>query len=180
MRTSRPPLFLLSILLLVSLTLCGCSSKESESKELLEEAHDSLGLESSEKVPFSVIEQGDYQGYGNKETEILKITDEQAWQTFWASLHKNLSPLPSAPVINFEKDMVIAVLDTEYPVPSLNLTVEQVEKARSKLVVIARREKPANECMTTMALTQPFILVRLAKQTEDVDLVLNTVDMYCE
>lgn len=178
MRTSR--LFPLAIVLLITLTLFACSSKESEEKKLLEEAHDSLGLESAEKLPFSVIEQGDYQGYGNKETEIIKITDEQAWQTFWASLHKNLSPLPSAPLINFDKDMVIAVLDAEYTTPVVNLVVQQVEKRRAKLVVMAQREKPVNECMTTMALTQPFVLIRLAKQADEADLVLNTIDMYCE
>lgn len=178
MRTSR--LFPLSIILLITLSLFGCSSKEAEEKKLLEEAQNSLGLESAEKLPFSVIEQGDYQGYGNKETEIIKITDEQAWQTFWSNLHKNLSPLPSAPLVDFDKDMVIAILDAEYPTPVVNLMVEQVEKNHAKLLVVARREKPVNECMTTMALTQPFVLIRLAKQKEEADLVLNTIDMYCE
>jgi len=170
------PLF---ITLLISLALVGCSKESKEHKQYDETEESLAAVAGPKKLQFVAIDQGQHHNYGNHQIEIFKITDELSWQTFWAALHKNVNPLPKAPAVDFNKDMIIAVLDTDNEKPLMNFAITDIEKMDGQLVVSVARDESGENCMTAMTVSQPYMLIRTAIQPDELKLVVNSKTVDC-
>jgi len=113
-----------------------------------------------ETIPFSVYKSGEYCAIKRATTRV--ITSQVAFEKYWQELHKHHQPIPEAPEdIDWSKEMLVAIhLGTRrsggYAVKVLYIK----RKSRDEVVVYYTEKKPRKNEIVTMALTQPFTIIK--------------------
>lgn len=115
--------------------------------------------------PFSVIDQGTHSGMTLSKQ--LVITHAADWQELWR-IHSN-KPQPQ---IDFTTDMVIAVFLGERPTGGYQVAVQSLEKTGKHLLVKLHIDALAHGAITTMALTQPYVIIKTARSPLPVNFVM--------
>jgi len=107
--------------------------------------------------------QGNHCGY--TEPERLVIKKEDLWRGVWGKMHRFLVPRPELPVINFEKEMVIAVFMGERKTGGYEIEIIRITEGEKKLIVEVEEKEPPSDSVQTMALTQPYHLIVIPKSS---------------
>ncbi|TVR12966.1 MAG: protease complex subunit PrcB family protein [Phormidium sp. GEM2.Bin31] len=118
----------------------------------------------TETISFETQEQGNYSGF-NDSFERL-ITEESEWQGFWQQLHGTVSPSPDIPEIDFENYSIIAVGLGDRSDGSYGVQVDRVRQEGEELVVHYLETRGCG--MATMAITQPYHIVRIERTSRPV------------
>jgi hypothetical protein len=124
-------------------------------------------------VPFNIIDNGAQSGIHPETQTINIIQDNTAWNAFWAK-HNTISPPPTSPNIDFSKDMVITVIDSDQPNSGYYLSLDKVEKHDDELWVYVTREQPAPACMNLGMVGQPFVFATVPKMPLQAKLIFTT------
>lgn len=124
-------------------------------------------------IPFNIIDNGAQSGIHPETQTISLIQDAAAWAAFWAK-HNTISPPPASPKIDFSKDMVVTVIDSDQPNSGYYLSLDKVEKHDEELWVYVTREQPAPACMNLGMVAQPFVFATLPKMPATAKLVFTT------
>ncbi|MFI4956730.1 MAG: hypothetical protein ACHQAX_05945 [Gammaproteobacteria bacterium] len=124
-------------------------------------------------IPFTIILNGAQSGIHPETQTIALIQDDAAWKAFWAK-HNTISPPPASPNIDFAKNMVITVIDSDQPNSGYYLSLDKIEKHDEELWVYVTREQPAAACMNLGMVAQPFVFATLPKMPATVKLVFTT------
>ena len=124
-------------------------------------------------IPFTIIDNGAQSGIHPETQTISLIQDDAAWKAFWAK-HNTISPPPASPKIDFSKDMVITVIDSDQPNSGYYLSLDKVEKHDEELWVYVTREQPAPACMNLGMVGQPFVFATIPKMQATVKLIFTT------
>jgi hypothetical protein len=132
----------------------------------------------TEIIPFTVIESGNQSGIHPETHTLTAITDDTAWKAFW-SQHKTITPIPSAPKVDFTQQMVIAVVDTDQPNSGYTLHMDKIEQHDQELWVHVTREQPASGCLNLGMVSQPYVLVTIPHQTTKPKLIFVTHTYDC-
>ena len=149
------PLLLLSFAVLGHLT----SQKQTEGIAVMETAPTS-----TIQVAFQTIAKGNRSGVREFLQQVTRNQTE--WATLWQR-HIATETNPSAPpVVDFNKEFVIAIFLGEKPTGGYAVEMTFIERKDRDLVVSYKEFQPALGAMTTQALTQPFHMVRVAKNGE--------------
>ena len=91
------------------------------------------------------------------------VRDAASWERLWAEIHKDRSPAPAPPAVDFARDMlVVAALGTR-PSGGFAVAVTSVVARGDRLDVTVLESCPARDAMVTMAVTQPLQVVRVAR-----------------
>lgn len=114
-----------------------------------------------EILSFTTLQKGAYSGVSERMAVVL--TDEQAWRNHWQQHAARVVPVPPAPAIDFSKESVLVVYMGEKTSGGYSIEVTGVQKENGRLAVSVRQTSPGPGTMTTMALTQPFHMVRIPK-----------------
>jgi len=114
-----------------------------------------------EVLSYATLQKGTYSGV--TERMAVVVTDEQAWQKLWQQHASRAVPAPPAPAVDFSKESVLVVYMGEKNSGGYSIEVTGVQKENGKLAVSVRQTSPGPGTMTTMALTQPFHMVRIPK-----------------
>ncbi len=142
------------IVLFSVLSILGCMGSKGINKD-------------QEEIIFQIVDEGSYSGFNREEQLWIKNNDE--WEACWNQLHKNTIPIPEVPTIDFEKNHVMACFMGEKGKGGYNISVDQVEKRKDTLHVEITYNIPGNNCITTMALSQPYIIISFpAQRIQDV------------
>ncbi|MBI4533234.1 MAG: protease complex subunit PrcB family protein [Candidatus Melainabacteria bacterium] len=112
-------------------------------------------------VHFTTIDSGVSSGIATRES--LVIRDEGDWLALWRRHASNRFPAPSAPNVNFSSEMIIAVFSGGRGSGGYAIKVERITDSGTELVVTVGETGPERGNINTMALTQPFHMVQLAK-----------------
>lgn len=135
----------LILFFLVAITLLSCATPPPPPDPELEK-----------HPPFTVIDQGTQSGLTL--AKHLVITSAEDWQELW-HVHSN-KPVPK---IDFTKEMVIAVFLGEYPTGGYQVEVHSLEKTTTALQVVLTIHSPAADAARSMALSQPFVMIKTAR-----------------
>lgn len=157
-------LFILTPLCIaLGLSLSACQKKTNEKEKL---------------IPFDVFITGQASGYGLDEGRVFFIPNEEQWSLF-LKVH---NPYDVIPPVNFEEQGVLIVVDKNHPTGGYTLTIDKLEKSeQGGTDVFVTREVPGANCMTTMAMTQPFMMVKVPKDQihEPIQLHIEDKEITC-
>ena len=113
-------------------------------------------------IAFETVAQGDASGYTRGADPqnlagptLFRISDQPAWDLFWARHNQLLSPAPPVPEVDFSSQVVLAVVDGPEPTVT-RIEIAGIVSADGVLTVRAYRT-----CMPWMAVTWPFHIVRV-------------------
>ena len=84
--------------------------------------------------------------------QILTIRSSDEFAGFWSKHQANRRPLPPVPKVDFEKQMVIAVLDAQHPTGGYALEVKGIQEAAEQLIVAVTKTSPGPSCMVTQSI----------------------------
>lgn len=124
-------------------------------------------------IPFTIIDNGAQSGMHPDTQTITLIQDDAAWQAFWAK-HSTISPPPPSPTVDFSKNMIVTVIDTDQPNSGYYLSLDKIEQHGKELWVYVTRAQPAPACMNLGMVAQPFVFVTLPKMDVSTKLVFTT------
>lgn len=113
-------------------------------------------------VTFSVISDGQNSG-SITERKNFRIKDRAELDALWEMMYATDGP--PLPPIDFESNEVLAVFDGTHSSGGYEVRVASItDGALSRSIVILRRS-PGDTCVTTDALTSPYVLIVLPKTT---------------
>jgi len=114
-----------------------------------------------ETIPFQILLQNTYGGY--TDSKFLVIEDNKSLTEVFNLLNKSRYPKLKIPVINFEKEMVIALFLGEKNSGGYAITVEQVLNKNNKVSVFYKVNSPKLGDMVTSVMTQPYSIIKMPK-----------------
>jgi len=112
-------------------------------------------------VPFSTLAKGAQSGVREPTQVVIRSRDD--WLVFWGRHARMQAGPPSAPPVDFSREMVVALFMGERPTGGYAIEITRVERADSGLAVHYRSKGPDQGAMLTQALTQPFHLIKLPR-----------------
>jgi hypothetical protein len=115
------------------------------------------------ETPLSIVtvEKGDRSGIRGPLQTVIHNQDE--WNAFWKRHSSIDTNPPPAPIIDFDREMVVGIFLGEKRTGGYEVEIVRVERRDSSLYFYYREESPPPGAMVTQALTQPFHLVKIAK-----------------
>jgi len=116
------------------------------------------------QLPIKTIKQGTYSGIGVK--KLSEIQSSFDFSLLWNAHHARITPQPALPLVNFSKEMVIAVYAGTKSNAGYSITVEQVEDDGNLVTISYRERSPSG--MTAAVMTQPFHLVTIPKTSKQI------------
>ena len=113
------------------------------------------------EIPFTPI--ADAPNGGLTEKKVLAIDGEADWKALWKEMHANQQPLPAIPTVDFEKHTLIAAFAGLQSNGGYRILIDKVAAVGNKLAVDVVIEAPGQNCFVTLAMTQPYQIVQIAK-----------------
>ena len=111
-------------------------------------------------LSFSTVELGVSSGI-REPTRIVARTSRE-WLVVWARHVQSIGAVVPPPV-DFSREMVVGVFMGERETGGYQIEIIEVERTASALRVHYRTRSPEPGALLTQALTQPFHLIRLAR-----------------
>jgi hypothetical protein len=114
---------------------------------------------STDRVSFKTIARGVRSGVREPlETVIRSQTD---WQSLWGR-HTSTGTAPSPPpTVDFDKELVAAVFLGEKPSGGYGVEISSAEVADNSLTIFVKETSPKPGAIVTLAINQPFHIVRI-------------------
>jgi hypothetical protein len=134
----------------------------------------------AEPVKFEPVESGTYCRWQLQEPKLFAIATEQQWTEFAARHARIITEPPGKAPVDFNQWMLIAVVDKVQSTGGYSLKIQKLLLREDKLEVHTLRRQPGRGCIVTMALTQPYDIVRVAKTAARPQLVLTTETYHCD
>ena len=107
-------------------------------------------------LAFSTIFRGTQSRIEEPRAVVIRTAGE------WSDLWKAHAPAAPVPIVDFRREMVVAVFLGTRPTGGYSVEIATIESKGNETVVIYRAEEPPRDAMATQALTSPAHLVRLA------------------
>lgn len=140
----------------------------------LEECQKVCGKSNEKKLEFETIKKENHVYY--KKIENLVIKNGKEWIDLWNLLGYSL--LPS--LIDFNKEMVIAVFQGEKSTGGYSIEINRITEKENEIEVSVLETSPGPGCMVTKALTSPYHIVKLAKQIKEIKFNVTEMTNNCE
>jgi hypothetical protein len=135
---------------------------------------DTLGADDADDPSFTAPVTYSTIGSGGVQTEPLAdgayadikegtrtvLRSEEAYADFWARLHANRSSVPEPPTVDFDEQVVVAVVLGERRSGGYTVEIDDVSGTSSgdRLQVSYTETVPGENCVVTLALTSPWVL----------------------
>jgi hypothetical protein len=114
---------------------------------------------------FSTI----YRGPQSQIEEPREVTIRSAAD--WSALWKAHAPAAPVPVVDFTREMVVAVFLGTRPTGGYAVEIASIEATRNEVIVTYRVDEPARDAMVIQALTAPAHVVRVESRKGSVKFV---------
>jgi len=113
------------------------------------------------RLSIDTIAKGNRSGVREPLQLVIRTQDER--NAFWKR-HSFIDTNPAlAPIIDFEREMVVGIFLGEKHTGGYEVEIVRAERSDSALYFYYREKSPPPGAIVTQALTQPFHLVKLAK-----------------
>jgi len=110
-------------------------------------------------LPFSTVAKG----FASDVLEPLQVAirTRDEWVAFWARHTRAQVQPPSAPPVDFSREMVVGIFLGERATGGYEIEITKVERAGSELRIHYRSKSPDPGAIVTQARTQPYHLIKL-------------------
>jgi hypothetical protein len=115
-----------------------------------------------EKRAFHTVAKG-YQSGVREPLEAI-VRNQNDWSELWGKHTSAEASPPLLPVIDFDKELVVAVFLGHKPTGGHEVEIVSAEKANEGLLVFFVERQPKPGSVVTQAFTQPFHIVRISAQ----------------
>ena len=112
-------------------------------------------------VPFSTLAKGFVSGMHEPAQIVIRSRD--AWAAVWGRHTRAQVQPPSAPPVDFSRDMVVGIFMGQRGTGGYEIEITRVERADSQLRVYYRSKDPEPGAMVTQMLTQPYHVIKLPR-----------------
>lgn len=119
----------------------------------------------AQRVNFTVMQRGSYSGIEQALTKA--VHNQTEWQKLWDD-HTSTSSGQALPAVDFNKEMVIAIYSGTKATGGHSVSVVKVEDTGKNIVVTYRTTSPRPGGITTQALTQPFVMIKVPASAKPV------------
>lgn len=119
--------------------------------------------------PTEIVVAEQYSGIVDRRR--LVIRDAQSWSTLWNEAFSRRHPRPPVPSIDFAEHVVIAASTGTRSNGGYGLTFDAIHEADGVLYAVVREISPGRNCITTQALTNPVIAVRVPRRGAQVTFI---------
>ena len=114
------------------------------------------------------IDRGQYGNIVDGTQTVLR--DEGEFSSFWSDLHADQSTTPDLPAVDFESQVVVAVVLGERPTGGYEVGIDEVMANEDGAMRVEYTETvPGEACAVTQALTSPYVLVTVDVEEQSVD-----------
>lgn len=113
------------------------------------------------ELTFKTLSMGYSSGYWDRKDYVIKEISE--WKNLWDITHLKVSPKPDIPNINFNDKMVIAVFKGLRSTGGYRIEITEIIERENSVEVFVKEISPLPEDIVTMALTQPYHIVKIER-----------------
>lgn len=117
-------------------------------------------------MAFEIIKQHAVGGMISKDFVVVKERGE--FTELFKGIYKEQNGNAQIPEINFNDYMVIALFMGEKTTGGYKITVVGVEETNKNVVVTYKETQPGPNDMVTMALTQPYCIIKIPRTTKSI------------
>ena len=107
------------------------------------------------------------------------VRDADGWAAVWQRIHGRSRPIPPAPAIDFDREMVVVVALGRQQSGGYTIRVERAYLEGSTTVIIVREESPGEGCIVTDAITSPVDIATLPLSPEPVEFRFESGSRQC-
>ncbi len=130
---------------------------------------------SPEQLAWETIASGS-QATGVEAPRFELITDQQQLVSFWTRVHATQLQAPPLPNVTFERETLIAIFQGQKSTGGYSVQARRVVEERGELYVDVAFTEPAQDALTTQALTSPWTLVRVLRAGYEVAWIRDAAD----
>lgn len=142
----------MKVYILVFALFMACGSTKNVNKE---EKH----FIENQGVKFEMLIASSIGGYLTPQIKVIK--EQESLLDTYSQLNKYRKPAFSIPTINFEKETIVAVFMGQKNTGGYSVSIVDIVDKGEKIVVKVKETKPNENEMVTMAITQPFCIVKV-------------------
>ena len=118
-------------------------------------------------LQFETVAKEYHGGYGQRNDLVIK--DDVAWKDLWNKTYSHIIPMPNLPQVDFRKEMIIAVYMGARNSGGFSIDIASIQDLGSSIEVSVKEIVPfSGQGIVTMALTQPYHIVKVPKQDKKV------------
>jgi hypothetical protein len=113
------------------------------------------------RIEFQTIVKGYYSGHTSSAYYV--IDNQENWTNVWNEYQRIFTPQYPPPEVNFSESLVIAVFMGEQTSGGFEIAIKSIHPRNNLLVVNVDKTHPGPHCIVTLALTQPYHIIKLDK-----------------
>jgi len=121
-------------------------------------------------VAFTNVAKDSHGGYGERGN--VMVQSEVEWRDLWSKTTSNQTPPPQLPDVDFEKETLIAAFMGTERTGGYAIEITKITETDSALMVSVKEISPGPNCIVTMALTQPYHIVKILKTEKQVEFLI--------
>ena len=115
-----------------------------------------------QEVVWEVLAQGG-QAVGVEAPNYLMVTDEAEFLSLWNRANGNQLTVPPLPDVTFGRETVLAIFLGQKPTGGYGAEVRRIVREDRELYVDLVERVPAENAITTQALTSPWVMIRVLR-----------------
>lgn len=113
------------------------------------------------KVTSEMILSGTFCAIDSKREAV--INNKEEYDRLMQEVYANLDQVPKTPVVNFEKNTLVAVFSGAKNSGGYMVNIDSVIEGSKNLTVYVTETKPGKSCVVTDAITKPFVIMKIPK-----------------
>ena len=113
------------------------------------------------QIEFQTIEKGFFSGH--KKAAYYVIENEDEWADIWNQHQRFRWPKIPPPEVNFSETMIIAVFMGEFNTGGYGIEIKNILDMNESVLVKIEKTYPGRRCVVTLAVTEPFHIVRVER-----------------
>ena len=99
---------------------------------------------------------------GIRDSQRVVIRDSQAWQRYWAEIHRPFIPSPAMPEVDFSREIVVLAAMGTRPTGGFIIRIDTATVDSNRVLVQVTQVVPGKGCAVPAAVTQPVDMVRVS------------------
>ena len=128
-------------------------------------------------VAFKSVFTSDFTGFGASEQRV--ILSQTDWAAVWATLHRDVSPVPPLPEVDFDQEILILAALGSRSNTCFQVDVSSIQDSSGVLEVEVTESTPGPGCICGAAITQPAQVVRLERVAEGARFTVGQARLSC-
>jgi hypothetical protein len=116
----------------------------------------------NEELFWDILAEGN-QAIPSASNQYFVVSNEAELLQLWNQAYGTQLSVPAVPEVNFDRETIVAVFSSTKPTGGYGLSVEEVTVDGTDAYIDLIETSPPADAMTTQALTQPWIMLRILR-----------------